>query len=460
MKRKLYNKPKFKRGPFNPLDLIPILNPIVEIFTGNSQAKAQKYAADATYDATKYAADASYEGQVAANYANIDIANKTNAANRIIANETNEANRELAERQNQWNIDQWNRQNQYNSPANQMKLYKQAGLNPVLAQGDFTPAQELQSADLANQQIGNPMQPAHVDNPAGQSSQIYANGMIAAAEMRKDYVRNMVETAKLGADLIKQNVENGFLPKLRKNEVAIGARNIEKVTFDIKRGKDLLPYEINNAFQQFCVLKAQEYQFKSQEWYNKELAQAQANTNSLWQMQKDAFAKMPAAQLDKINHDIAVISEQIEMLQNSNQFTKLHGVDMSTYAQKYAADMGYRSTQYSSDKSYSLGVQGIQSNSEMFNAKQRQDWRKFGKEIAIQKYLQKQHNLNSLQVAGIMAGASIANGIMNNITGGLDSKRRYKLGQMNYVQTMKRYENNPADAWLNYYNTTGSIPLR
>lgn len=456
MKRKLYN-PIVKCISFNPLDII---NPIITLFTGAAQADASVYAANKAYQATKLAAEHSYAGQVAANQANIDIANKTNAANRIIASETNEANRKLAEQQNQWNIEQWNRQNQYNSPANQMKLYKEAGLNPVLAQGDFTPAQQLQSAELANQQIGNPMQAAHVENPAGQSSQIYANGMIAAAEMRKDYVRNMVETAKLGAELIKQNVENGFLPKLRKNEVAIGAKNIEKVTFDIKRGKDLLPYEINNAFQQFCVMKAQEYLYKGQEWYNKELAQAQANTNSLWEMQKDAFAKMPAAQLDKINHDIAVISEQIEMLQNSNQFTKLHGVDMSTYAQKYAADMGYRSTQYSSDKSYSLGVQGIQSNREMFNAKQRQDWRKFGKEIAIQKYLQKQHNLNSLQVAGIMAGASIANGIMNNITGGLDSKRRYKLGQMNYEQTMKRYENNPADAWLNYYNTTGSIPLR
>lgn len=454
MKRKLY-KPNFKR--FNILDII---NPLFSLFTGQSQANASKYSANASYDATKYAADASYQGQIAANNANIDIANKTNAANRIIAYETNDANQRLAQQQNDWNIAQWNRQNAYNSPANQMKLYKQAGLNPVLAQGNFTPAQELQSADLANQQIGNPMQAAHVENPAGQSSQIYANGVIAAAEMRKDYVRNMVETAKLGAELIKQNVENGFLPKLRKNEVTIGAKNIEKVTFDIKRGKDLLPYEINNAFQQFCVLKAQEYQFKSQEWYNKELAQAQQNTNSLWEMQKDAFAKMPAAKLDKINHDIAVISEQIEMLQNSNQFTKLHGVDMSTYAQKYAADMGYRSTQYSSDKSYSLGVQGIQSNREMFNAKQRQDWRKFGKEIAIQKYLQKQQNLNSLQVAGIMAGASIANGIMNNITGGLDSKRRYKLGQMNFEQTMKRYENNPADVWLNYYNTTGSIPLK
>ena len=70
------------------------------------------------------AAELAYKGQ-----------QETNETNLNIVRETNAANLQLAQHQNQWNIEQWIRENQYNSPANQMKLYKQAGLNPNLEQG-------------------------------------------------------------------------------------------------------------------------------------------------------------------------------------------------------------------------------------------------------------------------------------------------------------------------------------
>lgn len=44
-------------------------------------------------------------------------------------------NKELASLKNQYNIDQWNRENAYNHPANQMKRFQQAGLNPNLIYG-------------------------------------------------------------------------------------------------------------------------------------------------------------------------------------------------------------------------------------------------------------------------------------------------------------------------------------
>lgn len=55
-------------------------------------------------------------------------------ANKRAQKRQNEENRRLVELQNQQNVDLWNKQNEYNSPKAQMERYKEAGLNPYLAQ--------------------------------------------------------------------------------------------------------------------------------------------------------------------------------------------------------------------------------------------------------------------------------------------------------------------------------------
>lgn len=42
------------------------------------------------------------------------------------------------DKQNEYNIQMWNMQNEYNTPANQMKRYREAGLNPNLIYGNGT----------------------------------------------------------------------------------------------------------------------------------------------------------------------------------------------------------------------------------------------------------------------------------------------------------------------------------
>lgn len=58
-------------------------------------------------------------------------------------------NKELMKYQNSMNIDFWNMQNEYNKPLNQMKRFKEAGLNPALMYGQGNPgnASSLQSAN-------------------------------------------------------------------------------------------------------------------------------------------------------------------------------------------------------------------------------------------------------------------------------------------------------------------------
>ena len=55
----------------------------------------------------------------------------------------------LAHQQNQYNLNMWKLQNEYNSPANQMRRYEEAGLNPALMYGQVTPG----NASAAPQQV-------------------------------------------------------------------------------------------------------------------------------------------------------------------------------------------------------------------------------------------------------------------------------------------------------------------
>lgn len=77
----------------------------------------------------------------------------TNKVNKQIADDTNAANLKLAREQNDWNERMWNAQNEYNSPENQIRLYQQAGLNPLSYAGGDSTAGSVSSANLANQQM-------------------------------------------------------------------------------------------------------------------------------------------------------------------------------------------------------------------------------------------------------------------------------------------------------------------
>lgn len=85
--------------------------------------------------------------------------NFTNYMNYMTAMQTNQANLDLAKQQNEWNVEQWNRENKYNEPIEQVQRLRAAGLSAAAAAQAVSPnqAQPLQSANLANQQVGNPM---------------------------------------------------------------------------------------------------------------------------------------------------------------------------------------------------------------------------------------------------------------------------------------------------------------
>lgn len=81
-----------------------------------------------------------------------DIRGHDNAAQAQITFGTNQANQILAKQQNDWNVEQWHRQNEYNSPANQVKLMQDAGLNPNSWSNAGSTAGAITSADMATAQ--------------------------------------------------------------------------------------------------------------------------------------------------------------------------------------------------------------------------------------------------------------------------------------------------------------------
>ena len=143
-----------------------ILGPIIGgIFGAGSSAVSGA----SSVKAAQIQADAALEAQRSANETNIQLQNMANMANR-----------QLAEYGYAQDLAQWHRQNEYNSPANQMALYKAAGLNPYLAQGGFTAASE--SPQLNYPEMAAVRIHPEVDNAEGAGAMARAQALRETAQ--------------------------------------------------------------------------------------------------------------------------------------------------------------------------------------------------------------------------------------------------------------------------------------
>lgn len=388
----------------------------------------QNKAIDYQSQATKYAADSALQGQREANQTNIELARMTNASNL-----------QLAQQQNEWNLQQWQREIEYNSPANQMKLYKQAGLNPNLAQGQFSPASSLESAPLANQVAPT------VQNPNGLSSQIEAQGAMAQANIMKDMAKNTAETMKASTEAHKASVEAGVIPKLTESQIADNFANVALKTSTKERIDKLAPFEQLNLISQYFETLANTELHKENKELIKAQSLAQKNMNDLFSAQKSALEKIPYAQLNQIINDIARTISMTEAQDLANQFRRQHGTDYSG-----AASM------YSSNQSFKLGMSSLAQNESQFKRDLRQRWSQFNQEWNIRQVIAKNQNLTTLQQASLMAGAGMVNQIIGTV--GAFLGRKGKMGAAS--QGMWSFTKDPADAFNGYYTTFGVPPVK
>lgn len=213
-------------------------------------------------------------GAGATNETNLQIAQETNQANRDIAKETNETNLTLAREENAFNERMWNEANKYNEPAKQVQRFQDAGLSAAAsaqAAGNVA-AQPLRSANLANQQMGAPMQ--------------------AAVMQPQEFLTTMRNAAQLGiemGDMIKSLTTAGLEREtiLSENDARRWATN--KIMQDWLRGQASLPYAGRQAVAETKSMEGRAAaDSKAGVLTDLAIEQAKANRDML-QKQVDAF---------------------------------------------------------------------------------------------------------------------------------------------------------------------------
>lgn len=135
-----------------------------------------------------------YQAQMDANNKNLQAVQETNAMNKEIAQMNNDFNAAQFDKQIAYNKEatanqqafiesMWNKQNEYNTPANQMKLAREAGINPYNAAGQIVGSAGAGSASSSSTMGVNPPSASPYTAIPGQiqAPQLHLEGIIEQA---------------------------------------------------------------------------------------------------------------------------------------------------------------------------------------------------------------------------------------------------------------------------------------
>ena len=208
---------------------------------------------------------------------------------------------QLAEYAYDKDLEMWNRANEYNSPEQQMKRYRDAGLNPMLLQGD-----------IANTAVGN--------LPQYQQPEINYNAP-TTGEMAGEALGSFVGNAMEGQQLNLQR------QAFKRNEIRIGIDELK-----LEREKINLALERDH----YNPMKVLEYaettkQLRQRQW---EYERTDGSSKSFYQHNRTVNYEMNNLQY-QVKHVDGLIKKEIEkgkILANEyndfiNQITVRQGID-------------------------------------------------------------------------------------------------------------------------------------
>lgn len=133
-----------------------------------------------------------------------------NQTNREIARETNAQNRELFNQQLAWTEDMWNKTNAYNSPAEVIKRYRAAGVNPALG-SEFGTASQPASPNAPTMQ-GATVQPVDyswLGDAISTGTNAYFNNNLTDAATKKTI--NDAQISKVKAELDTKSLKDQLI---------------------------------------------------------------------------------------------------------------------------------------------------------------------------------------------------------------------------------------------------------
>lgn len=139
---------------------LPIMEMATNLFKGVMNWGASEDANETNWHIAKL----NYKLGQETNEKNYQIAQETNVANAQSVKDTNRVNQQISSAynanqvqlqndMNDYNYKMWELNNQYNSPANQLKLAKQAGVNANMAFGITPASSPVQQTSLPNQSV-------------------------------------------------------------------------------------------------------------------------------------------------------------------------------------------------------------------------------------------------------------------------------------------------------------------
>lgn len=275
--------------------------------------------------------------------------------NRKAQQETNAANLALAQQQNQWNLDQWNRENAYNSPANQVSLLQQAGLNPLFYGSSLGPneASSIQSADLANQ-VAPQLDAGAIGSSLGTLTGSLFNAAqveIANKKIENERIRLQIERDRLEADKpnIKsqeqEHTESAKLLAKKQNEVDKNVQYLDELINNAKKDGKIKDEEAKRleAVQKeiaasIVLLQEKVNSEKAQQLLNKCLAgKASAETKTL-DATREATVKKLEAEVKLTNQEATKVFKEISLVMAQRDKAKAEKelVELQTkYLEKY-----------------------------------------------------------------------------------------------------------------------------
>ncbi len=202
-----------------------------------------------------------YQAQIDANNKNLQAVQETNAMNKEIAQMNNDFNAAQFDKQINYNREatanqqafiesMWNKTNEYNSPANQMKLAREAGLNPYNVAGQIAGSSAAGSASASSTMGVNPPSASPYTAIPGQiqAPQLHLEGIIEQA--LDAYQRFSLAGAELDSTREKTQgirIEN----KYKAAEIIARLGNLMENTKS---------QELKNAYQSIINSYAKDYQ--------------------------------------------------------------------------------------------------------------------------------------------------------------------------------------------------------
>lgn len=157
-----------------------------------------------------------------------------------------EAQKELTHEQWAYEKQMWNENNNYNSPENQLKLYREAGLNPAMFISGLTATSGSPAAATSVSPAIAPLDNTYVNTAANMINAYSAatqrmQAETAASQLELNKQKNVAEIAKMAAETSSIEIDNDLKKYLNPKQIEQlelinqkTAKEIASITSDIK----------------------------------------------------------------------------------------------------------------------------------------------------------------------------------------------------------------------------------